>query len=125
MTQPVLSVRDLTITFRTREGPAKVVDRMSYDLGPGETLAIVGESGSGKSVSSLALMQLPTHASDKHSQDKPGRRAQRNKCRDRNRHRFSSPHEFSTFRASLVELQPRHVVAALQALSCSAKLCPP
>lgn len=57
-TAPMLSVRDLNISFRIREGIARVVNGISYDLHSGETLAIVGESGSGKSVSCLALMQL-------------------------------------------------------------------
>ncbi|MFZ0627253.1 MAG: ABC transporter ATP-binding protein [Acidimicrobiia bacterium] len=55
---PVLSVRDLEVGFRTRDGLAQAVNGIDYDLMPGETLAIVGESGSGKSVSSLALLQL-------------------------------------------------------------------
>jgi oligopeptide/dipeptide ABC transporter ATP-binding protein len=58
MTDPVLSVRDLTVRFGTRRGRADVVTGLSYDLYPGETLALVGESGSGKSVSTLALLGL-------------------------------------------------------------------
>ena len=58
MSEPVLSVRDLTVSFATRRGPARVVNGVSYDVGAGETVAIVGESGSGKSVSSLALLGL-------------------------------------------------------------------
>ena len=55
---PVLSVRDLTVRFRTKRGVAEVVNGLDYDLYPGETLGIVGESGSGKSVSTLALLGL-------------------------------------------------------------------
>ena len=58
MTDPVLTVENLTVSFGTRLGRAHVVNDVSYDIAASETLAIVGESGSGKSVSSLALLQL-------------------------------------------------------------------
>ncbi|MGR3805637.1 ABC transporter ATP-binding protein [Marinibacterium profundimaris] len=55
---PLLSVKDLTIAFGRGARRNLAVQDLSYDLYPGETLAIVGESGSGKSVSSMALLGL-------------------------------------------------------------------
>jgi len=55
---PVLSIRNLVVEFRTEDGIVHAVDDISYDVYPGETLGIVGESGSGKSVSTLALLGL-------------------------------------------------------------------
>ncbi|HEX5935920.1 MAG TPA: ABC transporter ATP-binding protein [Pseudorhizobium sp.] len=55
---PVLSVRDLTTSFRVEDQWQPVVRKISFDVAPRETVAIVGESGSGKSVTALSIMRL-------------------------------------------------------------------
>ncbi|MEI4232967.1 ABC transporter ATP-binding protein [Roseovarius sp. D22-M7] len=56
--RPVLTVRDLTVQVATGDGGKTVLDHLSFDLHPGETLALAGESGSGKSMTALAIMGL-------------------------------------------------------------------
>jgi len=55
---PLLSVDDLSISFRWEQGVNIAVEHVSFEVHEGKTVAIVGESGSGKSVSSLSVLQL-------------------------------------------------------------------
>ncbi|MGE0297794.1 dipeptide ABC transporter ATP-binding protein [Pseudonocardia sp.] len=57
-TAPLLSVRDLRVTFGSEAGPVHAVRGVDFDLLPGRTLGVVGESGSGKTVTSLAVLGL-------------------------------------------------------------------
>ena len=58
MSDPLLSVRDLSVAFGHGERETLAVDRVSFDIGKGETLALVGESGSGKSITALSILKL-------------------------------------------------------------------
>lgn len=55
---PLLQVRDLCVEFPTRHGVLKALDRVSFDIAPGEILGVVGESGAGKSLTGAALIGL-------------------------------------------------------------------
>jgi dipeptide transport system ATP-binding protein len=56
--EPLLSVKDLVVQFRTHEGTIHAVNGVTFQLEEGERLGLVGESGCGKSVTNLALIQL-------------------------------------------------------------------
>ena len=58
MSEPLLSVKDLSVAFGIGAREILAVDRVSFDIGKGETVALVGESGSGKSVTALSVMKL-------------------------------------------------------------------
>ena len=64
MSEKLLQVKDLSVVFRQSGYETLAVDRVSFDIGPGETVALVGESGSGKSVTALSVLKLlPSSAS--------------------------------------------------------------
>jgi peptide/nickel transport system ATP-binding protein len=54
----LLSVRNLVLHYRTRKGPVRAVDGLTFDLERGQTFALVGESGSGKTSTASALLRM-------------------------------------------------------------------
>jgi peptide/nickel transport system ATP-binding protein len=62
---PLLSIRNLTTSFRVDGEWRSVVENLSFDVGAGETVAVVGESGSGKSVTALSAMRLLPQANSR------------------------------------------------------------
>src|SRR5689334_1019374 len=65
---PVLSIRNLTVQFKTAEGIVHAVDDLNFDLHTNHTLGIVGESGSGKSVTAMAILGLLPKSANVHGQ---------------------------------------------------------
>ncbi|PDT09363.1 ABC transporter ATP-binding protein [Rhizobium sp. M1] len=66
MTEPLLSVRDLSVAFHQGGETSLAVDRISFDIAKGEVVALVGESGSGKSVSANSILKLLPYPSASH-----------------------------------------------------------
>src|SRR6202451_2456156 len=66
MIEPLLAVRDLSVTFHSSGRTTLAVDRVSFDIGKGETVALVGESGSGKSVTALAILNRLPYPAARH-----------------------------------------------------------
>ncbi len=63
---PLLSVRDLSVAFTQGGKTSTAVDHISFDIMPGETVALVGESGSGKSVTALSVLKLLAYPAASH-----------------------------------------------------------
>lgn len=64
--EPLLTVKDLSVAFTQGGRQTLAVDRISFDIRKGETVALVGESGSGKSVTALSVMKLLPYPSASH-----------------------------------------------------------
>jgi microcin C transport system ATP-binding protein len=64
--EPLLSIRNLSVAFAQSGRETLAVDRVSFDIGKGETMALVGESGSGKSVTALSILKLLPYPSARH-----------------------------------------------------------
>ena len=58
MTEPLLSIRDLHLEFRTARGVVRALNGVSLDVQPGEVFGLVGETGCGKTVTRLSVLRL-------------------------------------------------------------------
>jgi microcin C transport system ATP-binding protein len=70
VSEPLLKVEDLSVAFRQGGKATLAVDRISFHIDPGETVALVGESGSGKSVTALSILKLLPYPSAYHPSGK-------------------------------------------------------
>ncbi|HYM99115.1 MAG TPA: ATP-binding cassette domain-containing protein, partial [Aestuariivirgaceae bacterium] len=66
-TEPLLlEIEDLSVEFRQGDQVTRAVDKVSFSIGKGETVALVGESGSGKSVTALSILKLLPYPAARH-----------------------------------------------------------
>ncbi|MCC0055131.1 MAG: ABC transporter ATP-binding protein [Rhodobiaceae bacterium] len=63
---PLLDIRDLSVDFRQGQDVTHAVKKVSFNIAPGETVALVGESGSGKSVTALSVLKLLPYPAASH-----------------------------------------------------------
>jgi microcin C transport system ATP-binding protein len=66
MTDPLLIIRDLSVAFRSHGRETLAVNRISFEIAKGETVALVGESGSGKSATALSILKLLPYPAASH-----------------------------------------------------------
>ncbi|MGB6119643.1 MAG: ABC transporter ATP-binding protein [Mesorhizobium sp.] len=66
MSSPLVSVEDFSVAFSQGGKTTTAVDRISFEIGKGETVALVGESGSGKSVTALSILKLLAYPAASH-----------------------------------------------------------
>ena len=78
MSEALLEIKDLSVTFGSGPQAVRAVRGISFDLAKGETLALVGESGSGKSVTALSVLQLLPYPLARH--DKASSVKLRDRC---------------------------------------------
>ena len=64
MTNPILSVHDLSVRYRTKESTVYAAEDVSFDLEPGKVLALVGESGAGKTTAGMSILRLLPQEAD-------------------------------------------------------------
>ena len=64
--EPLLTIKDLSVDFTVSGVTSNAVDKVSFDINKGETVALVGESGSGKSVTALSVLKLLPYPSASH-----------------------------------------------------------
>jgi microcin C transport system ATP-binding protein len=108
---PLLSVRDLSVAFGQGAREVVAVDRVSFDIKKGETLALVGESGSGKSATALSIMKLLPYPTAHHPSGSilfKGQDLMRLPEREIRRHRGSDI--TIVFQEPMTSLNPLHTI---------------
>jgi microcin C transport system ATP-binding protein len=112
MTTPLLSVEDLSVAFRQGGRETLAVDKVSFHVAKGETLAIVGESGSGKSVSALSILKLLNYPSAHHPSGKVLFKGQNLIAADEDAMRKVRGNDITmVFQEPMTSLNPLHTIA--------------